>query len=148
MVQDSAMTSDQLLQFLSVRNWRLQRAIIDHNSGTVSNYSAEAELCRTESGFLYEESGELEHNNQIFEMKRQYLYLKGGPHPLEQIRVCFADGRPFYTIDCGKLPDLRFHHLCDPDSYSGEMKIGSSVWQTYWKVVGPKKDLEIQSNYT
>jgi hypothetical protein len=137
------MNANQLLKFLSAKKWHLERTIIDHSSERTTRYSARAELCPTESGFLYEEIGELHHDNQIFEMKRRYLYCKSGV----DISVYFVDGRLFYTINCAQLPDLKFKHFCDPDTYAGEMKIQTNSWEMRWTVVGPKKDLVIESSF-
>ncbi len=137
------MVDNELIQFLSSKTWRIERGIVDRKFGLWSTFSGQAHFSRGTSFWVYEELGQLHSHGRLYTASRQYLY-----EPDDQsVAVRFEDGRPFYSIDCRKLPVACFEHLCGLDRYVGELSVRTRSWRSIWGVTGPSKDLEICSEY-
>ncbi len=99
---------------------------------------------RVEGELVYVEEGELSFGSQPpMAATRSYIWSRTD----EGIAVQFEDGRPFHVIDGQKLmPDANHH--CDPDLYHVSYDFTSwPDWRAIWRVVGPKKDYRMMSEY-
>ncbi|MGJ3559111.1 DUF6314 family protein [Streptomyces sp. INA 01156] len=77
--------------------------------------------------------------------RRTHPALPPGPDGTVDVR--FADGRPFHDLD---LSTGRYvaEHPCAADLYRGEFTVhDEDRWRTLWRVRGPAKDLELDTNY-
>lgn len=129
--------------------WTLSRAIKDQRGGVDGGLSGEAVFSRREAGgYDYVETGTLVYAGQApMEATRRYIWEEtaGG------IAVRFEDGSDFHLIDRGRLmPDANHH--CDPDWYHVSYdftRFGQKdrYWRAIWRVVGPKKDYRMMSEY-
>ena len=63
------------------------------------------------------------------------------------IAVRFEDGAAFHVIDQSRsMPDANHH--CDPDMYHVSYDFSRwPDWRAVWRVVGPKKDYRMSSEY-
>lgn len=135
-----------LLQLLSAKTWAVQREITDHTLDLRSTFRGQASFLPSGLQWRYLERGKLVCNQKSFSATRTYLYEPGGAN---EISVLFADGRPFYSLDCARLPLLQVRHVCGEDLYEGEIFFGKEVklWTTEWRVKGPTKNLLIRTEY-
>lgn len=125
--------------------WALSRVIKDSLTGAEGRLAGQAVFTAREGGGLdYLESGELNYGAQPpMAATRRYIW-----EPAESgIAVLFDDGRPFHVIDISKLmPDANHH--CDPDLYHVSYDFTAwPAWRAIWRVVGPKKDYRMLSEY-
>jgi hypothetical protein len=75
------------------------------------------------------------------EAERVYLWRASGAG----IEVLFDDGRPFHRID----DSAEAAHWCDPDQYDVTYEFGRwPKWSSRWRVLGPRKDYVMVSNYS
>ena len=125
--------------------WRLSRAIKDHRGNADGGLSGEAVFSpRGAGGFDYVETGSLVYAGQApLEASRRFIWEEaaGG------IAVRFEDGAPFHVIDQSRsMPDANHH--CDPDMYHVSYDFSRwPDWRAVWRVVGPKKDYRMSSEY-
>lgn len=129
--------------------WRLSRAIKDRRGDADGGLSGEAVFsARPEGGLDYVETGTLTYAGQApMEASRRYIWqeVPGG------IAVRFEDGRDFHVIARDRLMPDAMHH-CDPDMYHVSYDFSQwtpqdPFWRAIWRVVGPKKDYRMLSEY-
>ncbi|WP_298358932.1 DUF6314 family protein [uncultured Litoreibacter sp.] len=125
--------------------WVLTRIIEDRMTQAQGRLSGTAEfVAREAGGFDYRETGELTYGSQPpMAATRTYIW-----EPIETgIAVSFEDGRPFHVIAEDRLmPDANHH--CDPDWYHVSYDFTRwPDWRAVWRVVGPRKDYRMLSEY-
>lgn len=126
--------------------WLLNRVITDLRASAEGHMQGRAVFeAQGVDRLLYEESGTLNYATQPpMAATRRYIWQEAG----EGINVLFEDGRAFHTIDLDRsMPDANHH--CDPDLYHVSYDFSRwPDWSSTWRVVGPKKDYRMVSEYT
>lgn len=121
-------------------DWQVSRRIEDALSGQVGRFEGTALFERDGVGLRYSERGVLTLGGASMEAERVYLW-RVGPAGIE---VFFDDGRAFHRID----ESAEAAHWCDPDQYDVTYEFsGWPVWSSRWRVVGPRKDYVMVSDY-
>ncbi len=125
--------------------WTLSRVISDLRAGVEGVLSGEAVFRRQDDEtLLYEETGTLSYASQPpVAATRRYVWRAVE----EGIAVMFEDGRPFHTIALDRsMPDANHH--CDPDLYHVSYDFTRwPKWRSSWRVVGPRKDYRMVSDF-
>ena len=119
--------------------WGLTRTVKDHLKKDTATFNGTAEI--TIDG-TYTETGQLKLSHGGFFMAtRTYIWAPVGNH----IEVFFQDGRPFHVIRFDQPED---RHYCDPDIYDVQYDFTNfPVWNSQWRVKGPRKDYVMASCY-
>ena len=121
--------------------WQITRRIEDALSGQEGQFAGAASFVRDGSGLQYSEKGLLTLGGASMEAERVYLWRALGAG----IEVLFDDGRPFHRID----DSAEAAHWCDPDQYDVTYEFGRwPKWSSRWRVLGPRKDYVMVSNYS
>jgi hypothetical protein len=140
-------TMPQLQEFEG--DWVLSRTIEDRLGQGDGRLDGQAQfLPRPDGGLDYVESGQLSlEGKPAMAATRRYIW-----QPAETgIAVSFEDGAPFHVIALDRLmPDANHH--CDPDLYHVSYDFTrwggkAKVWRAIWRVVGPRKDYRMLSEY-
>ena len=125
--------------------WSLTRVVKDEHGGAEGHLSGVAIFTRDGADHLiYEESGTLSYANQPpMAATRRYIWVAVE----EGIEVLFEDGRAFHVIESGRsMPDANHH--CDPDLYHVSYDFSRwPAWSSTWRVVGPRKDYRMVSEF-
>lgn len=130
-------------------DWALTRIIEDRLSEADGRLEGQARfLRRADGGLDYVETGALILGDKPpLASTRRYIW-----QPAEAgIAVSFEDGAPFHVIALDRLmPDANHH--CDPDLYHVSYDFTrwggkSQLWRSIWRVVGPRKDYRMLSEY-
>lgn len=126
--------------------WVLSRVVKDEHGGAEGHLTGEAVFTPQGAGrLLYEETGTLRYASQPpMAATRRYVWVAVE----EGIEVLFEDERPFHVIEQGRsMPDANHH--CDPDLYHVSYDFTRwPAWSSTWRVVGPRKDYRMVSEYT
>lgn len=121
-------------------NWQVARRIEDALSGQEGRFDGTAAFVRDEVGLRYAERGVLTLGSATMEAERVYLWRASG----DGIEVLFDDGRAFHRID----GSAEAAHWCDPDQYDVTYDFaGWPKWSSRWRVVGPRKDYVMITDY-
>lgn len=131
----SAMQARELLRYLG-GGWRIERTIEDHRVGARYEFEGRARGLMVERGWLAR-------GKESWFVRRAYRFGEENG----MLTVAFEDGRPFYRIDCARLPKLEVRHECGPDLYAGAFALTPAGWTLVWRVTGPAKALTITSRY-
>jgi len=126
-------------------DWALKRSIRDDRAQLHGDLSGHARL--SPSGpdkLIYEEQGQLSYGEQApIEATRRYVWRVHD----DGIEMLFEDLRPFHVIDLRRTMPHTTHH-CDPDMYSVSYDFTRwPIWSSTWRVVGPKKEYRMLSQY-
>lgn len=126
-------------------HWRLSRVIHDRHARVDGGVSGEAVFIPREDGGLdYAEEGALVYAGQPpIDATRKFIWrsVKDG------IAVDYEDGRPFHRFTTDRLIPEAQHH-CDPDMYYVIYDFTRwPDWRTIWRVMGPKKDYRMETEY-
>lgn len=120
--------------------WQVTRRIEDALSGQDGRFEGVARFERESGGLLYSERGVLRMGDVSMEAERVYHWRAGDAG----IEVFFDDGRFFHRIGVGG----EAAHWCDPDQYDVVYTFGSwPEWSSRWRVLGPRKDYVMVSEY-
>lgn len=134
-----------LKAFLS-GHWQIHRTIQDWRLSVTGELRGHADFSAAAESLLYHERGHLSFGMHNGPAEQHYRYEF--PNGNERAVVRFRDGRTFHELDLSQGQDSLFH-ACDPDQYEGcIVALDQGRWQSRWKVVGPRKNLEIVSLYT
>ena len=110
-------------------------------SGQDGYFADVARFERDGVGLRYTEKGVLELGGAKMEAERVYLWRATA----NGIEVFFDDGRPFHMIG----DSTEAAHWCDPDQYDVTYEFsGWPAWSSRWRVLGPRKDYVMVSEYT
>ncbi|PWE34431.1 trigger factor [Maritimibacter sp. 55A14] len=124
----------------------MSRRIADRLGGGTGRLDGRARFSPDGAGGLVmEESGRLQmQDGPALDATRRYLWRAGEGGVIE---VLYADGRRFHRIVPDRLmPDDT--HLCEPDLYHVSYDFtGWPVWRTVWRVVGPRKNYRMVTEY-
>lgn len=136
-----------LRAFLEGR-WNLEREIDDKRLGQHGTLKGEAAFTPEGEGLLYRERGLLSLDGHEGEAYQIYRY--DFPTPRHAV-VCFQDGRLFHDLDLSG-GRCTAEHRCGDDLYQGrflvaEASTGPSIWESAWRVTGPRKNLLLTSRY-
>ena len=135
----------QLADFLGL--WAIDRKITNA-IGPHGHLNGWAEFTPDEGGLVCTERGTLHMQGQPpSAASRQTLWRTEGA----EIAVFFADGRAFHRFDPATARPSA-HHNCPPDLYLVQYDFSdwteaTPVWQTHWKVGGPRKAYTMQTHY-
>ncbi|MEV7605003.1 DUF6314 family protein [Paenarthrobacter sp. NPDC089322] len=126
-------------------SWTVERTLLDRASGTNGTFSGVVRYTENPDGGLdYREDGTMTwptHSGPAF---REYV-LKPGAGP-EMMDVFFPDGRPFHVMSFSEDAN-QDKHWCDPDAYRVSYVMeGPDAFSFSWDVVGPAKDLLLESH--
>lgn len=123
--------------------WHLTRRITDAR-GPDAVFTGTATFTPDDHGLLLHEVGELRLQGQgAFHAARSYLWRPDGAG----IAVFFADGRDFHRFDL-RGAVAKADHWCDPDTYKVQYDFAQwPLWQAEWRVIGPRKDYVMRSEY-
>ncbi len=124
--------------------WEVHRHLHDRREEHHGSFRGEA-LFTPASGTLdYAEAGELHWPPYRGAASRRLRYDFPGPWIL---RVFFADGQPFHSVDLSDASG-EAEHLCGADLYRGTYRFdGADRWSVRWHVSGPAKDLVLSTDY-
>jgi hypothetical protein len=134
-----------LKAFLS-GHWQIDRTIVDRRLSISGELTGEAEFTAERDVLIYHERGRLSFGAREGPTEQSYSFEfpDGNTHAI----VRFRDGRTFHDLDLSQGPAV-VSHACDPDQYDGcFVALDQRRWKSCWKVVGPRKNLEIVSLYT
>lgn len=121
-------------------DWQVSRRIEDALSGQAGRFTGVVRFERDGVGLRYAERGVLELGGTSMEAERVYLWRSGS----DGIEVFFDDGRFFHRI--GAAGEAA--HWCDPDQYDVTYDFaGWPKWSSRWRVLGPRKDYVMVSEY-
>ncbi|GGW93318.1 hypothetical protein GCM10007391_29560 [Alteromonas halophila] len=122
--------------------WRLMRKIVQHN-GDVFEFAGDAAFCWREGLLIYKETGLVTApNGTKMDAERSYLWRRGAD---SKIDVFFDDNRFFHSFSRHQPVA---HHHCGDDHYRVNYTFDTwPVWQSIWKVDGPRKDYKMTSHY-
>ena len=135
----------QLADFLG--RWAIDRKITN-SIGPDGQLNGWAEFTTDDVGLVCTEHGTLQMQGQPpSAASRRTLWRTDGA----DIAVFFADGRAFHHFD-PTAPRASTHHNCPPDLYPVQYDFSdwtetAPVWQTQWRVSGPRKDYTMQTHY-
>ena len=127
-----------------IGTWRLERQIDDRLTGAPLYFSGVAVLSPGGDGLLYHEQGALRPTGgQVMQSSRSYRWRAVDG----RIAVDFDDRRPFHEFDpVARIAEAQ--HWCDPDDYTVRYDLADwPLWQTHWRVRGPRKDYLMTSRY-
>ncbi|MCU7556026.1 DUF6314 family protein [Alteromonas sp. ASW11-19] len=122
--------------------WQLQRKIIQSN-GDEFVFEGEATFSWCGSWLNYQESGQVTApDGRQLSAERTYCWQPGTS---QQIDVYFEDGRFFHSFS---KDTPQAEHLCGNDHYKVDYVFNQwPVWESYWRVTGPRKDYTMLSRY-
>lgn len=126
--------------------WELTRQIEDAKAKSTARFEGRASVRARDSGWLYHEEGKLHlAHGAPLHAERRYLWLPVG----QGIDISFEDGRFFHRMELSSAQESsEAAHWCDPDQYDVRYDFsGWPVWQSTWKVTGPRKNYVMQSRY-
>ncbi len=125
--------------------WRIERRIDDLRAGAEGAFRGAARFDREPGGLAYAETGELRLGAAApMTASRSYSWREGGG---DMIEVWFQDGRFFHRFPADD-PTPSAEHFCDPDQYSVRYDFrGWPNWRAEWRVVGPRKDYAMVTDY-
>lgn len=132
-------------------SWTLNRTIVDFKQNQQGTYTGQStfklDTSRkdlTVDTLLYEESGYLEFSDYVDRSYQSYIY----EFPNKTIsHVRFSDGRFFYQLGNQHNP-CSIRHICGKDIYKGVyIFIDSNTFHIHWFVHGPRKNLEIWTEF-
>ena len=122
--------------------WRLNRTIVQH-TGESFVFEGAADFTWHEQRLVYKEVGLVKApNGKRLPAERTYFWQKGSGG---QIDVLFDDNRYFHSFS-GLV--LHAEHLCGEDDYKVDYNFARwPVWESEWRVTGPRKDYAMHSRY-
>lgn len=122
--------------------WRLERVIEDARAGLTGRLEGESVWSPDGAGLKQVETGLLSYGAAPpMQASRTYLWREGP----DGLAVFFEDGRPFHTVT-GRLAA---RHDCPPDLYDVTYDFSAwPVWESRWRVTGPRKDALIVSRFS
>jgi hypothetical protein len=124
--------------------WSLARRIEDLRAGQSGTLHGEARFEPAPGGLAYREEGVLHLGGARFASSRSYLWLESGFNVIE---VRFADGRFFHRFCSDEVRPAAVHD-CGDDQYRVRYDFRRwPRWRAEWRVVGPRKDYGISSEY-
>ncbi|MCR9127843.1 MAG: DUF6314 family protein [Rhodobacteraceae bacterium] len=128
-----------------VGDWRIARRIDDRRTGQIVTGDGAARLSDAGGGrFAWCERLLLDWPGQApLEARRRDLW-QATPSGFD---VAFGDGRPFHSVTLGH-PICDAVHDCPPDFYRVRYDFSRwPMWRVTWRVVGPRKDYLMRSDY-
>lgn len=146
------------LSFL-LGEWRLDRRLEDHLSGTSGVFAGQATLAMVTGGTgpasaeqarhaeqaRYEESGELTLGPHRGLATRSLLYVRRDD---SRVLLQFTSGLPFVDLDL-RAGTWQSVHDCGEDRYEIRTVVAApDVVREHWRVRGPRKDYEASTTLT
>ena len=126
-------------------DWRLSRRLHDQRAGQRGSFDGAARFSGSGLALHYREDGEMRFGAFRGRAFRSYLYDFATPGRAE---LRFADGRSFHDLDLSK-GWWEALHLCGRDRYRVEVRaFGRDLWETRWRIEGPRKDLRLTTRYS
>jgi hypothetical protein len=137
-------SGDDFLEFITSSEWRMERTISDYKTGCRGFFKGVTRFHkRSPTIWVYKEQGLLEFGGSSYRSVRCYLYKRREPF----VDVAFECGRPFFSMDVRKLPQVEYAHECGVDHYLGKLFVFRPGWQTEWRIIGSRKNIEIFTAY-
>ena len=123
-------------------SWLLRRRIDDRRAGEEGRLTGWLTFSDSPDGLSYREEGELVVPGYRGSAWRCYDYRLPQPHRAE---VFFPGGAAFHDLDL-KQGSWAVTHACGDDLYRGRFEaLSSDALKIAWRVVGPRKDLVIDT---
>ena len=128
--------------------WKVKRSISDKMNSKFFSFFGEATLVedlrlniKNDTIYVWEEKGKLLVEDEYLIAKNKYIWKKD-----EKFwKVYFFDKNNFfYHFDVFKISQ-DFSHKCKKDNYFGKKIIGNDRFILEWRVIGPKKNMFINS---
>lgn len=115
--------------------WAIERWIEDARSGQSARFLGEAVIEPKDEDWVYAEHGTLELTTGApMRAERRYIWRADETG----FDIFFSDKRFFHRFDLD--PCTQAQHWCDPDDYEVEYDLSNwPVWQSVWRVSGPRK---------
>lgn len=125
--------------------WSVDRVLVEPVSGHRGTFTGEAEFSPEQGGAAaaYHEHGRLRWPTYGGPASRRLRYELTGDGVLA---VCFADGRPFHTVELSG-GEAAYEHPCGDDLYVGTLAVvDKDEWRQVWRVAG-EQPLEIRTRF-
>ena len=132
-----------ILDFLG--DWTLKRVINDRGAEKSGHLTGLAVFKKADGGLRYTESGTLSYDGAPpLVASRTYIWARAAEGG---VLVRFEDGSEFHSFSLARtMPEAQ--HFCDPDMYYVTYDFGKwPKWQSEWRVVGPRKNYRMTSDY-
>lgn len=140
-----------MLHTFFISEWTFERKIFtgENVQGTAKGTAVFSAIEKNKK-LLYNERGELQlSEGGKFSFTRSFIYTFEG----EQLTLIYNDGENFgqhyqtYQPESERLVSLN-PHICGADVYNGYFeKLSGNSYRQYVKVVGAKKDYEVETVY-
>ena len=125
--------------------WQIDRVFLDRHRSIRGTMAGQAHFAEDGDSLKYSERGSLSFGDHEGEAE-QHLgveFTEGAA----RASVCFRDGRPFYSLDLSEGWSV-VSHVCGADRYEGRFFAFNHLhWQSTWEVSGPRKNLQIVTQY-
>jgi hypothetical protein len=126
-----------------VGHWRIERKIQDGLAGQNAVFIGTASISITDEDWVYAETGTLKlSGTRPMTAERRYIWRPDATG----IDIFFSDNRFFHRLELAQPQQSK--HWCDPDQYNVTYDLTHwPNWQATWRVVGPRKDYVMKSEY-